>query len=516
MTARWLSYPSGQALSSRTGSIHATLAADSFFAAVIPDGQECRLDLPAGLSLHLVNVAMTRPDAAAAVLHVGGDTALAPVATLQPQAGQVSLSTSLAAGACRLAAVGSSLAVTGKVVLLRGHVRGSRALEVDHAEWSALCTQRRQIAEAYAARGLSWEAQAEEQGLPVERGALQLHQQCQRLIKAHALRRGVPVWQPSAPYGGGSGARHEAPLDGWDAWIEATSMPVSPEGLGRVAPSDWPALRALVTDALSPPLTAAHALRLLRAHGQHGHGGGGGADPATTTRGKGGAAPSKPPSKPPSKLSVLVLGAEGFELGGRSKWLELCRAFPSARRVVVIFVGPGVPASLHGKTRAVRPDKAARAAGAAGGGSGGGGGGGSGGGGGVGAGLQRLRLKFVRGVYHEALRGGALPPEARAPQLALALNSGLADFYASWGPTLSALLAARVPLACTSYHAQEAELDVRTLDARLGAHVLLGAEPNPFASELPHLDETFPGRAFAASSFLTLCCGYRVDAVGER
>ena len=58
-------------------------------------------------SLHLVNVATVRPDAAAAVLHVGGDT-LAPVATLQPQAGQVSLSTSLAAGACRLAAVGSS------------------------------------------------------------------------------------------------------------------------------------------------------------------------------------------------------------------------------------------------------------------------------------------------------------------------------------------------------------------------------------------------------------------------
>ena len=151
MAVRWLSYPSGQELSSRTGSVHATLAADSFFAAVIPDGQECRLDLPAGLSLHLVNVATVRPDAAAAVLHVGGNT-LAPVATLQPQAGQVSLSTSLAAGACRLAAVGSSLAVTGKVVLLRGHVRGSRALDVDHAEWSALCTQRRQIAEAYAAR----------------------------------------------------------------------------------------------------------------------------------------------------------------------------------------------------------------------------------------------------------------------------------------------------------------------------------------------------------------------------
>ena len=435
---RWFSYPSGQELSSRTGTVHATLAADSFFAAVIPDGQECRLDLPAGLSLHLVNVATTRPDNAAAVLYVG-DATLAPVAALQSQAGQVALSTSLAAGVCRLAAVGSSLAVTGKVVLLRGHVRGSRALEIDHAEWSALCEQRRQLAEACAARGLSWEAQAEEQGLPVERAALQLHQRCQRLIKAHALRRGVPLWQPSAPYG--DGAQH-APLAGWDAWVEATSMPVSLEGLGRIAPRDWPALRALVTDALSPPLTAAHALRLLRAHG-HEHG-------RTTTHGKG-AGPSKP-----SRLSVLVLGAEGFELGGRSKWLELCRAFPSARRVVVVFVGPGVPASLHGKTRTVRTT----GVGSGGGGGVGGSGGDSGGGGGVG-GLQRLRLRFVRGVYHEALRNGELPTEARAPQLALALNSGLADFYSSWGPTLSALLAARVPLACTSYHAQEAELDVR-------------------------------------------------------
>ena len=27
---------------------------------------------------------------------------------------------------------------------------------------------------------------------------------------------------------------------------------------------------------------------------------------------------------------------------------------------------------------------------------------------------------------------------------------------------------------------------------------------NPFASRLPHLDEAFPGRAFAANSFITL------------
>ena len=80
--------------------------------------------------------------------------------------------------------------------------------------------------------------------------------------------------------------------------------------------------------------------------------------------------------------------------------------------------------------------------------------------------------------------------------------------FDSWGPTLAALLAARAPLACTSYHAQEAELDARSLEARLGAHLVIAAEPNPFASQLPHLDDTFPGRAFAANSFLTIAVGY--------
>ena len=107
----------------------------------------------------------------------------------------------------------------------------------------------------------------------------------------------------------------------------------------------------------------------------------------------------------------------------------------------------------------------------------------------------------MRGTFHEA---DALPRRARAPHLALALNSGLYDLHRSWTPTLAALLAARVPLALTSYHAQEAELDARTLQARLGARLIISAQPNPFASQLPHLDEAFPGRAFAANSFITL------------
>ena len=95
------------------------------------------------------------------------------------------------------------------------------------------------------------------------------------------------------------------------------------------------------------------------------------------------------------------------------------------------------------------------------------------------------------------------------------------DFFKSFNIVLNGLdnvdarrhvnrvcLAAGVPLACSSYHAQEAELDARSLGARLGAKLLGGPQPNPFASELPHLDETFPGRSYAANSFLTLCVGY--------
>ena len=69
-----------------------------------------------------------------------------------------------------------------------------------------------------------------------------------------------------------------------------------------------------------------------------------------------------------------------------------------------------------------------------------------------------------------------------------------------------ALLAARVPLAFTSYDAPEAGLDARPL-AALGARVVVRAASNPFSSRLPHLDELFVGRTYSANAFLTVCAG---------
>ena len=63
-----------------------------------------------------------------------------------------------------------------------------------------------------------------------------------------------------------------------------------------------------------------------------------------------------------------------------------------------------------------------------------------------------------------------------------------------------------LPLACTSYHQPEAELDARTLAVLMGVPPeRMRCGPNPFASQLPHLDQLFPGRTYSANSFLTLC-----------
>ena len=54
-------------------------------------------------------------------------------------------------------------------------------------------------------------------------------------------------------------------------------------------------------------------------------------------------------------------------------------------------------------------------------------------------------------------------------------------------------------------HQHEAELDARTCAVRLRVPAgRMHCAPNPFASRLPHLDEVFPGRTYAANSFVTV------------
>ena len=300
-----------------TASINATMAAGSFFGAVVPAGCVLDVEVPAGLAVRLSNAAHAAATAAPATLLIGqgADGPLCPVATVL--AAQLDLRAILFPGRGSLAVSGdTALVVTGRVVPLRGHAGAARALDADLAEWTALCAERRELADAAEARGLSWEAQAEAQGLPMDEAALRLHQRCARLITRAALRPGVPPWQPAAPYA--------MPAD-WAAFAEATGMPGGLEGApwniggggessgaSRVIVSslEGRALRALVTDALSPALTAVHALRLARRRGGGGGGGGGGEPPR-------------------GELRLVVLGAEGgAELSGRTKWLELLRALP--------------------------------------------------------------------------------------------------------------------------------------------------------------------------------------------
>ena len=66
-----------------------------------------------------------------------------------------------------------------------------------------------------------------------------------------------------------------------------------------------------------------------------------------------------------------------------------------------------------------------------------------------------------------------------------------------------------VPLAFTSYHQPEAELDARTLAVRLlrcKGQRKMKCMPNPFASRLPHLDYLFVGQVYVANAFLSVIC----------
>ena len=307
--------------------------------------------------------------------------------------------------------------------------RKQKQLAQDLAAWQDLAARRRALAQAAAERGESWESQAAAQGLPIDEQAFALHRRCAALIADQGLRRGVPAWTRKVSI---------EPISGWHAYEQAAQMPKGS------------ALRAVVSDSLSFPLTAAHAAHIAGvtadAHG---------------------------------RLSLLVLGPEvGSELSGRSKWAELLDGHGlGATELCVCFCGPRVPTSLDGAERRVR----------------------------IPSGV--LRFAFLRGVWHDPRVQARVPLVHSAPQLALAFNSGLADYAAGWLPTMRALFWQRgIPLACTSYHAPEAELDARTLavSMRVPLH-RMKCGPNPFASRLPHLDELAPGLTYTANAFLTVC-----------
>jgi hypothetical protein len=272
---------------------------------------------------------------------------------------------------------------------------------------------------------MGWKQQALTQGLPIDRKGHALHVRCARYIQRRQLRRGEPIWQ-SKPVDDDSAAH----LTSWESFARVAHLPVEASQ------------RAVITDALSFPLTAALALKLVGIGS--------------------------------CELSVLILGAEEAELAGLTKWFELLHALGS-KSARLLFVGPLVPRKLDATSERI-----------------------------LGPEGRVLHVHHARGHFHDVSVQARVPSEHMAPQLALACNSGLAEHVRDWAPTLRALIGFGIPFACTSYHAPEADLDARTLHFRFGCRLRWAARPNPFASQLPHLDETFPGRVYMANSFLTV------------
>lgn len=242
----------------------------------------------------------------------------------------------------------------------------------------------------------------------------------------------------------------EAALGPMSSWREFSAMSGMPGG----------GFGACVTDVLTFPLTAAHAARLA--------GVAAGADGA---------------------LTLLVLGAEvGSELSGPTAYCPLLASHWAvllgghglgATELNVLFVGPEAPAGPRGAPIESSHEGA----------------------------CGTLHTCSVRGAWHEPAVQAAVPRRFARPGLAIAFNSGLAEHAPSWAPTVRALGGAGVPLAITSYHAAEAELDARSLVVRCGLDergLRACMRPNRLASKLPHLDEIFPGVTYVANAYLSV------------
>jgi len=375
----------------------------------------------------------------------------------------------------------------GELHLVAAHVPGGRKQENDAAaterslardleEWVGLCAQRRALAERAAAEGQAWEAQAEAQKLPIDWGGLKLHRACAAEIQEHGLQRGAPVGLEAtlsalcARRAAATGAPTRAKL--------RREERAAPPRRWREVALGGSALEAVATDALSFPLSGALLAYLA------------GVDGAET-------------------LTVHILGPEpAAELRCRRKWLAMLAALPHVRSLRLLFCGPRVPARLDGVAEELVLTEAS------------GGGGAGSGGGGRGAG-GRLSLAFLRGDYHH--RRPEAPAKFGQEQLAIAFHPGLAEHAADWAPSLRPLLRRGTPVGLTAYHPPEAELDARTLAALGGAAGAGGAgqlaaapRPNPLASRLPHLDELFPGRTYAANAFITLAAPGRGACVAKQ
>ncbi|KAL3917428.1 MAG: hypothetical protein SGPRY_006405 [Prymnesium sp.] len=234
-------------------------------------------------------------------------------------------------------------------------LRARRCLSRDLAAWVGLCASRRALAQQAARRGIGIDAQALAQKLPVDRKSFKLHERCARFISRHRLRRGVLVGSFEPP-------ASTSVLPVLRDWSQVHQLP-------KTEPR-----RAVATDALSFPLTAALALSV--------------AEVAIL---------------PGGTLFLLLLGPElGSELRAEAKWFQMLHyardtTGQSLRSAHIAFVGPRVPERLHSCTKQLTDNFG-----------------------------RKLLLTFARGVYHAPDIRQSLAKHG-TPHLAVAFNSGLAE-----------------------------------------------------------------------------------------
>lgn len=280
---------------------------------------------------------------------------------------------------------------------------------------------------------------------------LQLFAGCKDIIDEEELEKGVPQW---LPYSDLAESFFSQPSRGWSSYAELRQMP-----------EFSPPFMALVTDALSAPLTLVHAL---------------------------GQFSEQPPTQDCLHAALLLkealnggvlrihlLGAEWEAEGaGEDKWMEVLHLLPSVQGLELTLVGPALPEESHGASSELHvllgDEKEGRP----------------------------YSLRFWRGNYEAFM----LETDYSAPHLAVAFHSGLADFREDWRPALSPLVARGVPLLFTHYHQHEAEFDLRTLKLHFNARVLEGHGANPYQSLLP-IPDVFEGRVYYCNHFMTLVWG---------
>lgn len=281
---------------------------------------------------------------------------------------------------------------------------------------------------------------------------LQLFAACKDIIDEEEMEKGEPQWLAYSDLPQ-SFLESKQPA-GWSSYAELRGMPTFS-----------PPFMALVTDALSFPLTLVHALGQCLT----------------------------PPSAACSPTAILLkealaggvlrihlMGAEWDSEGtGEDKWMEILHLLPDIKALELVLVGPSLPDECHEASSEMCAMLADEKEG------------------------RPYTLTFWKGNYEVYMQN----PDYTPPHLAVAFHSGLADLREEWRPAITPLINRGIPLLLTHYHKLEADFDYRTLKCHFKAHIVGdNFSLNPYQSLLP-IPDVFEGRVYYCNHFTTLAWG---------